>query len=417
MVVMAIYSVQRRTEGFTASFCVCDSQGVSVGSCHQFLTELSQRDCSAYTQRAYAIGLAHFFSWLHHTGRDPDDVTRQIVGSYIAEFARGYRQGAVTSSGTHTVRQPRTINHRISVLSSYFDYCIRCDTEDGHGPWNGRVNPASGNPLADAPRHGMIGRDLPQHRPHRDGFRRRVPRVVPQRLDPSDIQKLIDTASSWRDKSILTLLSRAGQRIGDWSPLAGRHGVLGMKLDDIDRKTLTITVRLKGARDEHRVPVTNDFWPLLDRYLCTERRAPRDLNALWVAARKGQGKPLSYAAFESSLRYIARKAGVTVHPHLFRHTLAQGVLDTTGNIKVAQEILGHAHLSTTADLYMRVDQHAMVSALAAAKAGADRTTAQRTQPSGKAAQYAFDYDDQTIAELERAIDQASRLKPPVEESR
>lgn len=65
MAVTAIYSVQRETEGFVASFRVCDTRGVSVGSCDQFLTELSQRDCSVYTQRAYAIGLAHFFSWRH----------------------------------------------------------------------------------------------------------------------------------------------------------------------------------------------------------------------------------------------------------------------------------------------------------------------------------------------------------------
>ena len=115
------------------------------------------------------------------------------------------------------------------------------------------------------------------------------------------------------------------------------------------------------------------------------------------------------------MRYIARKAGVIVHPHLFRHTLAQGVLDTTGNIKIAQEILGHAHLSTTADLYMRVDQQAMVSALAGVKTAAERSAAQRTWPSRKAAQYAFDYDDQTITELERTIDQASGLKSGGEE--
>jgi site-specific recombinase XerC len=48
---------------------------------------------------------------------------------------------------------------------------------------------------------------------------------------------------------------------------------------------------------------------------------------------------------------------------------AQGVLDTTGNIKVTQEILGHDHLSTTADLYMRVDQQGMVSSLTAVKTG------------------------------------------------
>jgi integrase len=104
-----------------------------------------------------------------------------------------------------------------------------------------------------------------------------------------------------------------------WMIFAGRHGILGMAPEDLDRKRHTITVRLKGARDEHRVPVTDDFWPLLDKYLSTERRTSVDASALWIAARKGLGKPLCYASFESSLRYIARKAGVSVHPHLFRH--------------------------------------------------------------------------------------------------
>ena len=98
-----------------------------------------------------------------------------------------------------------------------------------------------------------------------------------------------------------------------------------------------------------------------------------------------------------------------MHPHLFRHTLAQGVLDTTGNIKVAQEILGHSHLTTTTDLYMKVDQNAMVSALAQAKASGDRSM--RSAPSLPATQYAFAYDDETISELERAIAQAAGVEP------
>ena len=100
-------------------------------------------DCSVYTERAHAIGLAHFFSWLHASGGDPDCVTRQVVGSYITEFARGAKQGAVGARGAQKPRQPRTINQRLSVLASYFDYCIRCDDEDGRGPWKGRINPAS----------------------------------------------------------------------------------------------------------------------------------------------------------------------------------------------------------------------------------------------------------------------------------
>lgn len=255
----------------------------------------------------------------------------------------------------------------------------------------------------------MVGRDLPSRTRQRDGFRRRTPHTLPRRLEPSEIQKLIDTAASWRDKAVLTSLSRTGQRIGDWSTIAGRHGILGMSLEDLDRKRRTITVRLKGARDEHRVPVTDDFWPLLDKYLSTERRTSDEVQALWIAARKGRGKPLTYASFESSLRYISRKAGIAVHPHLFRHTLAQGVLDATGNIKVAQEILGHSHLTTTTDLYMKVDQNAMVSALSQAKANSDRSM--NSTPSSPATQYAFAYDDETILELERAIAQAAGLEP------
>jgi integrase len=70
--------------------------------------------------------------------------------------------------------------------------------------------------------HGTVGRDLPARPRQRDGFRRRIPRTLPKALEPAAIQKLIE-AGSYRDKAILILLSRAGQRIGDWSPVAGRR--------------------------------------------------------------------------------------------------------------------------------------------------------------------------------------------------
>jgi hypothetical protein len=61
---------------------------------------------------------------------------------------------------------------------------------------------------------------------------------------------------------------------------------------------------------------------------------------------------------------------------------------------------------------MRVDQRAMVTALAAAKSSAEQATKRHSWPSAKAAQYAFDYDDETISQLERAIAQASGVEPP-----
>ena len=125
---------------------------------------------------------------------------------------------------------------------------------------------------------------------------------------------------------------------------------------------------------------------------------------MWIAQRRGRGVPLSYVAFESALRLLGRRIGATVRAHQFRHTVAQGILETSGNLKVAQALLGHAHLSTTADLYLTVDPRALVDAVAAVKTRTDAALhAQRQGAETPRAQYAFAYDALTIEELERAV--------------
>ena len=91
---------------------------------------------------------------------------------------------------------------------------------------------------------------------------------------------------------------------------------------------------------------------------------------------------------------------------MFRHALAQGVLDVTGNLKVVQDILGHAEISTTADLYMHVDHAVMVKAVAAVKTNFERTLTPNSNVSGlQQRAYAFPYDEMTVEELEKAATQ------------
>jgi hypothetical protein len=73
---------------------------------------------------------------------------------------------------------------------------------------------------------------------------------------------------------LLTLLWRTGQRISDWSDDHGRHGVLGMRLGDLDRASSTIVVCLKGARDEHRVPVLARQRPRVNQLLLADQPDP-----------------------------------------------------------------------------------------------------------------------------------------------
>ena len=157
------------------------------------------------------------------------------------------------------------------MLTAYFEFRIQREVSIGHGAWLQRNNPAnSALPEVRNTRHISSGRDAPTH-PKRGELRRREPKQFPKHLEGTLVEEIIATATSWRDKAILTLLARTGQRIGDWSNAGGCYGILGMSVADFDERRSFITVKLKGARDEHRVPVTDDFWPLYHHYLDEER--------------------------------------------------------------------------------------------------------------------------------------------------
>ena len=366
-----------------------------------FLEVLGRRGHGSYTARSYRLGLAHFSRWLSCAGRGIDDVNRTDVVRYIAEFAAGtgqrHRRGGVVDLATGQPvalgRAAKTVNHRLSVLASFFAFLIERDGEAG-GSWAGRVNPVPAREAEAA--HGMGGGGHAPPRRARAELRRREARELPKVLEPAQIQRLVDATRSRRDKALLVLLSRTGQRIGDWSGEHGRHGVLGMGMSDLDHRSSCVIVRLKGARDEHRVPVPAQFWTLLDEYLQAERKdAPGE--ALWLGLRRGWPRPLSYAAFEASLRALSTRTGVPVTAHMFRHTVATHVVAASG-VAVAQQLLGHRHVGTTVDTYAHVDTHALVAAVADVER---QTRAQRTiLTAGRGGRYAFHYDSRTVAELE-----------------
>lgn len=401
-------TVHRQPDG-PIPYVVVGGDGQPVGQVEAFLGHLVACGRATYTLRTYALGLADFVTWLDASGVTIDDVDIQVVEAYVLAFRHGPKGGAVAVDAdqdgrVHPVtrkrapqlqRQPATINHRLSVLSSLFTFLIARDTAAGSGRWCGRMSPVPTS--VSGPEHGSPGRDAPR-RGRRSELRQRTPRRLPQAVEPELARRLIDEARSWRDKALLTLLWRTGQRIGDWHPLHGCHGVLGLHLYDVDELSATVLVRLKGARDEHRVPVTEDFWPLWRRYL-VEERCWADTPAAWVGFRRARGKPLTYAAFESALRTLGARLDVNVNAHMFRHALAEAVASTSG-LKVAQEILAHRHIGTTARTYVHVDQQAMIDAVGRARTWTDLAAQPPGPDQDSVGGFVFAYDVDTIVELD-----------------
>jgi site-specific recombinase XerD len=370
---MSKLSVARRAG--IVPFAVVDEADRAVPDIERFLKELVLRDRSAYTVLSYARGLAHFHEWCAEKAIRLTDVLPTTIQAYVECF-RWPEQGE---------RAAATTNHRLSVLAGYFDFLIATG-----GEWRSKANPVRP--------HERVERAVPMRRRGlrvRGDLRRRLPRRMPVHLSVVEIEAIRRSATSWRDRALLRLLEWSGQRIGDWDAIHGRHGLLGLRLGDVDVIARTIAVRLKGARDDHVVPVGEAFWPDYFTYLERERGAPEH-PAVWIARRKGGGRPLGYATCETMIRSLRARSGVArLSAHAYRHTFAQNLLDSSDNLALVQAFLGHASLDTTAAHYARVPMVRLVAAVHALE-----QQQRRPRPEFGEAGYSFDYDRDTRTELE-----------------
>ncbi len=172
---------------------------------------------------------------------------------------------------------------------------------------------------------------------------------LPKALPLADIERILDaagapgTALALRDRALLELLYGTGARISE---------AVGLDLDDLDLdgdNGDTVLLRGKGGK-ERMVPVGSYAREALDAYLVRGRGAlaglGKGLPAVFLNARGGR---LSRQSAWAVLAKAADRAGVTaeVSPHTLRHSFATHLLDGGADVRVVQELLGHASVTTT----------------------------------------------------------------------
>jgi integrase/recombinase XerC len=174
---------------------------------------------------------------------------------------------------------------------------------------------------------------------------------LPATLDADQMGHLlafrVDDLLSARDKAIMELFYSSGLRLAELTNLD--QGALDLE----DR---TVRVRGKGGKDRI-VPVGRPAIDALKNWL-KERSgvAMSGVDALFVGR---TGRPLSVRAVQLRVDTWARRQGLGqhVHPHMFRHSFATHLLESSANLRGVQELLGHADIGTT-QIYTHLDfQH------------------------------------------------------------
>ncbi len=174
---------------------------------------------------------------------------------------------------------------------------------------------------------------------------------LPATLDADQMGRLlafrVDDLLSARDKAIMELFYSSGLRLGELASLTP---------GSLDLRDRTVRVRGKGRKDRI-VPVGRPAVDALERWLRERAGTVKSgVDALFVGR---AGRPLTVRAVQLRIGTWARRQGLGrhVHPHMFRHSFATHLLESSGNLRGVQELLGHADISTT-QIYTHLDfQH------------------------------------------------------------
>lgn len=179
----------------------------------------------------------------------------------------------------------------------------------------------------------------------------KTPRKLPAVLNVDEAAHLLAiepaTWIEFRDRAMWELLYSSGLRVAELVHLDRR---------DVDLESALAKVLGKG-RKERQVPIGRLALAALHAWLEQRASLPRvDTDALFVSQR---GERLGIAAVQRRLRSWALRSGLGrhVHPHMLRHSFATHLLESSGDLRAVQELLGHASIRTT-QVYTQLDfQH------------------------------------------------------------
>ena len=176
----------------------------------------------------------------------------------------------------------------------------------------------------------------------------KAPRKLPQVLDPDEVKALVevptDVPLGLRDRALLELFYSSGVRLSE---------LCALRWHDLDLAGGLVTVLGKGSK-QRSVPLGSYARNALQEWRASTGAA----GDAPVFPGRG-GAPITPRAVQLRLRQLAQRQGLfkRVHPHLLRHSFASHILESSGDLRGVQELLGHADIATT-QIYTHLDyQH------------------------------------------------------------
>ena len=254
----------------------------------QYGRSLKRKNFSSCTVKNYLHRVAQFRLWL----RIPlPTVTPREIGAYVDHLLR---KGL----------SPKTITCHLQTIRLFFDYLI----DEGQASMENPVRKIS----------------------------IRLPKPLPRHLKDAEVEKFLSVITDPRDRAMFLLMLRSGLRVQE---------VAHLTLDAVEyRKRQVFVASGKGVKDRV-VYLSDDARAALETYL--QKRSSKKGALFLVQKGTLRGEPISLRGIQKRIEYYTRQTGLDVSCHRLRHTFATQLLNADADLATIQDLLGHAHITTT----------------------------------------------------------------------
>ncbi len=253
-----------------------------------------EKTLSLNSLNSYSCDLLHFANYLKdQTIEDTSTLDRKDINSYI----RHLRKNNYASS---------TINRKIVSLKGFFNWLTERKVLDSDP---------------------TLSLEQP-----------RLERFLPRVLTQKEVEYLINHCRTIEETTILELLYSAGLRVTE---------LVSIKADDINLDAGYLKCRGKGNK-ERLLPVGKNLTYALNIYFkLRQERLKNEGHSSEYLFFDDKGQPLTRQEIWKRIKEIAKPLNKPVSPHTFRHSFATHMLENGADLRVVQELLGHADISTT----------------------------------------------------------------------
>ena len=181
----------------------------------------------------------------------------------------------------------------------------------------------------------------------------RKPRKLPRTMDADQVDRFLmfedDSPLIRRDRAIAELFYSSGLRLAE---------LAAINISDLDAGSRLITVTGKGNKTR-TVPVGATALKAIASWLDVKPEVADNEDCALAMFTSSHGRRISVRSIQARLKLQGRRAGMhqDVHPHMLRHSFASHMLESSGDLRAVQELLGHANIATT-QIYTHLDfQH------------------------------------------------------------